>query len=188
MYGLVNRAVEDLVKQVKGDDGWRRVCAHAQVGVEGFVAVRSYPDDVTHRLVGSVSREMSLPPEKVLESFGEYWILYTAEKGYGDLLRSAGTGVREVMGNLNEMHARIETAFPEMSLPYFFVEDIDAEVFDLVYESSRDGLAPMVVGLVKGLAARFGQRVEVEHTESRSPGSPRDRFRVRLLPAVATQA
>lgn len=184
MYGLVNRAVEDLVKQTKGDDGWRRVCAHARVGADGFVAVRSYPDEVTHRLVGSVSHEMSLPPEQVLEAFGEYWVLYTAEKGYGDLLRSAGGHVREVLGNLNEMHARIETAFPEMSLPYFFVEDVDDDVFDLVYESSREGLAPMVIGLVRGLAGRLGQRVEIEHTEGRAPGRPRDRFRVRVFTAV----
>ena len=181
MYGLVNRAVEDLVKQMKGDDGWRRVCAHAQVGSDGFVAVRSYPDDVTHRLVGSVSREMDLPAEKVLEAFGEYWILYTAEQGYGDMLRSAGAGVREVLGNLNDMHGRIETAFPEMTLPYFFVEDVGDDEFELIYESSRDGLAPMVIGLVRGLAGRFGQRVEIDHVEGRAPGSPRDRFRVRVL-------
>lgn len=186
MYGLVNRAVEDLVKEVKGDDGWRRVCAHARLGQDGFIAVRSYPDEVTHRLVDSVSHEMAVPAEQVLEAFGEYWILYTAEQGYGDLLRSAGSDLREVLGHLNHMHGRIETAFPEMSLPYFFVEDIDEGVFDLVYESSREGLAPMVVGLVRGLARRFGQQVEIEHTDRRAPGRPRDRFRVRVIaPAAA---
>lgn len=185
MYGLVNRAVEDLVKQMKGDDGWRRVCAHAQVGADGFVAVQSYPDEVTQRLVGSVSREMALPPEQVLEAFGEHWILYTAEQGYGDMLRHAGSDVREVLINLDDMHSRIETAFPEMSPPHFAVEDRADGEFDLVYESTRDGLAPMVLGLVRGLALRFGQRIEIEHTEGRAPGRPRDRFRVRVLAADA---
>lgn len=185
MYGLVNRAVEDLVKQMKGDDGWQRVCSHAQVAADGFVAVRSYPDDVTYRLVGSVSREMSLQPEQVLEAFGEHWILYTAEQGYGEMMRQAGSSVREVLANLNDMHGRIETAFPEMTLPYFFVDDVAEGVFDLVYESTREGLAPMVVGLVRGLARRCGERAEIEHLEKRAPGSPRDRFRVRVQPATA---
>lgn len=183
MYGLVNRAVEDLVKQTKGEDGWRRVCAHAQVGADGFVAVRSYPDDVTVRLVGSVSREMALPPEQVLEAFGEHWILYTAEQGYGEMLRSAGGNLREVLANLDDMHSRIETAFPEMSPPHFAVQDLGPAEFDLVYESTREGLAPMVLGLVRGLARRFGQRIEIAHTEGRAPGRPRDRFRVRELAA-----
>ena len=41
MYGLVNRAIEQLVVSMKGEAGWRGVCAHAGLAADGFVSMQS---------------------------------------------------------------------------------------------------------------------------------------------------
>lgn len=179
MYGLVNRAIEQLVVSMRGEAAWERVCARAQVDNEGFVAMCPYHDDVTYRLVGAVSEELGLTPPKVLEAFGEYWVLYTAEEGYGELMRAGGTDLRAFLGNLNDMHGRVEGVFTKMRLPRFRVEDLGPDDYLLHYESERAGLAPMVVGIVRGLARRFDQEVEVEHLHLRGDGGAHDTFRVR---------
>lgn len=181
MYGLVNRGIQQLVTASKGEAAWARVCARAKVDGEGFIAMQAYPDDLTYALVGAVSEELGISPSQALEAFGEYWILYTAEEGYAAVLTAAGGRLREFLGHLNDMHGRIETSFRHMSLPWFEVEDLGPGEYRLHYESERQGLAPMVIGLVRGLAKRFDQAIEIRHETPRGPDAPRDVFHVREL-------
>lgn len=185
MYGLINRAIEQMVTQAHGEPGWQRICARAQADPDGFVAMRSYPDELTGRLVGAASVELQCPADEVLAAFGEHWILYTAEEGYAELLRAAGSDLRQFLGNLNDLHGRVETIFPQMRLPTFRVEDIDADSYHLYYGSTREGLAPMVIGLVQGLARRFGQTVEVALVQAKRCVHEEDRFLIRHLPSAA---
>jgi hypothetical protein len=181
MYGLVNRGIQQLVTATKGEAAWIRVCARARVDGEGFIAMQAYPDDLTYALVGAVSEELGLSPSQTLEAFGEYWILYTAEEGYGAVLDSAAGSLRDFLARLNDMHGRIEAVFHHMNLPWFEIEDVGPGEYLLHYESAREGLAPMVLGLVRGLARRFGQAIDIRHEVPRGPAAPRDVFRVREL-------
>lgn len=183
MYGLVNRAIQQLVVSTKDEAAWQRVCRKAGVGADGFVAMCPYDDSVTYRLVGAVSEELGLPAAQVLEAFGEYWILYTADEGYGELMATAGADLRSFLSNLDDMHGRVETVFPQMKLPRFRFDEAGEGALRVAYSSERDGLAPMVTGLLRGLARRFDQQVEVEHVQGRAPGRPDDVFVVR--PALA---
>lgn len=184
MYGMVNRAIEQLVVSLKGEAVWQQICQRAGVSAEGFVAMCPYHDDLTYGLVGAVSEALNLTPEQVLQAFGEYWILYTADEGYGELMQAGGNTLREFLGNLNDMHGRIETVFPQMRAPRFVVYDVGPGEYTLHYESERPGLAPMVVGLVHGLARRFEQSVEVRQVQCRTQGSRDDVFSIRHIDPV----
>ncbi|WP_157268632.1 heme NO-binding domain-containing protein [Azohydromonas aeria] len=184
MYGLVNRAIEQLVVSTGGEAAWQRVCQRAGIGAEGFVAMCPYDDGVTYRLVGAVSQELGQSAEQVLEAFGNYWVLYTAEEGYGELMHACGDDLRQFLDNLNELHGRIETIFPGLRPPHFEVHDVAPGEYRVHYVSGREGLAPMVVGLLKGLARRFGQSVAIEQlpTGQGLAGC----FQVRHLDATST--
>lgn len=168
MYGLVNRAIEQLVVATKGEATWERVCVQAGVNSDGFIAMCPYHDNVTYRLVEAVSQELSMTQAQVLEAFGEYWVLYTAEEGYGELLETGGKNLREFLSNLNVLHGRVELVFTQMKPPVFRVEDLRPGEYLLHYNSEREALAPMVLGLVRGLAKRFGQSVHIEHLAAQS--------------------
>lgn len=183
MNGLVNRAIEQLVISMKGEAGWRGVCAHAGVAADGFVSMKNYDDDITFRLVRAVSERLELPAEQVLEAFGEYWVTYTADEGYGALMATGGCHLREFLGNLNDMHECVELMFKELRVPVFRVEDVSDTEFRLFYASERSGLAPMVLGLIKGLAKRFNQLIDIVHVHSKINVNEEDIFRVRLLTA-----
>jgi len=184
MYGLVNRAIEQLVVSLRGEAGWRGVCAHANLASDGFVSMQSYDDEITYRLVTSVSERMGIPADDVLEGFGEYWITYTAAEGYGAMMNSGGNSLREFLENLNDMHGRVESIFPQLKLPQFRVSDISETEYLLHYASSRAGLAPMVIGLVKGLAKRFNQNVDVHLQLPRATPQDEDIFLVRERPTL----
>ena len=185
MYGLVNRAIEQLVVASRGEQAWARVCARAGVDEAGFIAMCPYDDALTYRLVAAVSQELGASADEVLEAFGEHWILYTAQEGYGELLDAAGSDLRGFLGNLNAMHGRVEGVFKQMRLPLFRVEDLGPGDYLLHYESSREGLSPMVLGLLRGLAKRFDADVRIEQVGQRDETGGHDIFRVFDLQVLA---
>jgi hypothetical protein len=90
MYGLVNRAVEELVCTHFGEATWEAIRTESGVDIEVFVSMEPYPDEVTYKLVNAASKILGISPEMVLITFGEYWTLYTAREGYGELLKMSG--------------------------------------------------------------------------------------------------
>lgn len=163
MYGLVNKAVVDLVVSKFGQDTWDAIKKKAEVDIDVFVSMDGYPDDITYRLVGAASDVLKIPPEKVLEAFGEYWVLYTAQEGYGPMLDASGKTLREFLENLDALHARVALTMPELRPPRFRLVGVDDSTMLLEYHSTRQGLAPMVVGLLKGLSIRFNTPIDVSH-------------------------
>ncbi len=170
MYGLVNRAVEGLVRSRFGDEAWLTICERAEVDPGGFVAMDLYDDAITYNLVGAASETLELSAEAVLEAFGEYWTVYTIEEGYGDLVAMMGSSLNEFLDNLDTMHDRIGHAMPGLVPPSFKRDSLEDGASVLHYFSEREGLAPMVVGLVKGLAKRFDTSIEIELLDSSVPG------------------
>lgn len=178
MYGLVNKAVVDLVTTKFGVEAWNEIKKKADVDIDVFISMDAYDDDITYRLVGAASEVLKLAPEQVLEAFGEYWVLYTAQS-YGPLLEASGRTLKEFLSNLDAMHARVAMTMPALRPPRFRLIEVDTSLMKLEYISTRKGLAPMVVGLLKGLAARFDTKVEIAH----EPREGHDEFTIRVLAA-----
>ena len=178
MYGLVNKAIEELVVATAGEEAWSRIRARAGLEVPVFVRMEAYPDSITYDLVAAASAELGMTPEAVLEAFGEHWILYTAKEGYGELLALGGSSFRDFLLNLHDLHTRVGLSFPHLRPPSFACEEIDASTLRLHYDSTREGLAPMVVGLLRGLGRMFHTEVTVEQVARRAEAG-RDEFLVR---------
>ncbi len=180
MYGLVNRGIEDLIRTHHGDDAWRRVCAASGFPGDTFSSMQAYPDSVTFGLVAAASTELGLSAHEVLEQFGAHWVRYTGSAGYGALFDLAGSSVAEVLTNLDALHGRIEHTFPDYRMPHFECVRLDDGDLRLIYRSSRDGLAPMVLGLLRGLGERFGTPVTITHTVLRGVDAAHDEFLLRV--------
>ena len=64
-----------------------------------FLSMSPYPDKLTFDLVTSASEVLNVPVEDLLFAFGEYWILYTADQGYGNMLELAGDSFPKFLKN-----------------------------------------------------------------------------------------
>ena len=181
MYGLINKAVRGLVVGQFGADSWDRIRERAGVQDDEFLSMEGYEDKVTYDLVAAASEELNLPAEKILEAFGQYWVEYTAVEGYGDLLDSAGDTLSEFLSNLDQLHARVKLAFPDLKPPRFAVTDEDEHGLVLHYYSDRPGLGPLVTGLILGLGKRFGVELDVSMSRDDSDANEHDVFVIRYL-------
>jgi hypothetical protein len=179
MYGLVNKAIADMVTTRFGKETWENIRQKANVESETFLSMEGYPDDVTHRLVKAASVVLNLSSAQIMEAFGEFWVEYTAQEGYGEMLDMSGDDLPEFLQNLDNMHARIGVSFPNLKPPSFECNETDESSLSLEYRSEREGLAPMVVGLVKGLGSRFDTEVDVTQVKSREDGAEHDEFLIK---------
>jgi hypothetical protein len=178
MYGLVNRGVEELVCSQFGEETWEAIKAEAGVDVDVFVSMEPYSDDLTYKLVAAASKVLDISAEVVLTTFGEYWTLYTAKEGYGELLKMSGNTLPEFLRNLDTMHARVGLLYPELKPPSFRCTEMSDHGMLLHYHSEREGMAPLVLGLLKGLSKMFETELTVSHVQRRPDEGTHDIFQL----------
>lgn len=179
MYGMVNKAIEDMVISGHGEETWERIKEKAGVDVDVFISSEGYSDDLTYALVGAASEVLGRPADEILSAFGVHWIMKTAQGGYGDLMAAGGRTLREFLINLPQFHSRVSMIFPHLKPPHFDCTEVAERSLRLHYRSHRDGLAPFVTGLLHGLSQQFGTPVLIEHAAVRAEGADHDEFVVR---------
>lgn len=180
MYGLVNKAVEGLVRDRFGEEAWEKIKRKAGIDAEVFVSMEQYSDDVTYKLVAAASEVLETPADDILKAFGEYWVLYTAKEGYGELLKMSGNSFTEFLHHLDDLHAHVGLSFPNLQPPSFRCLENDDGSLLLQYYSERQGLAPMIFGLLNGLASMFSTEIDVQQTISREDGADHDAFLITI--------
>jgi hypothetical protein len=176
MYGMVNKAIQDLIHSQHGEEVWLRIRGMAGVEEEMFISNEPYPDEITYRLVGAAAEVLAVPAAEVLRTFGRWWILHTAKVGYGHLMKASGRTLPEFLINLPNFHTRIVLIYPHLRPPEFECSDVTATSLRLCYRSHRRGLAPFVTGLLEGLGEMFHTPVTVRHEQSLDSGAPHDVF------------
>jgi hypothetical protein len=179
MYGLINKAIQDMVCSRFGEEIWQEIKHKAEIDTEVFLSMEGYPDDITHRLVKAGSEVLNLSPVEIMEAFGEFWVEYTVEEGYGPMMDMTGDTLPEFLENLDNLHTRLGMIFPKYQPPSFESSDLEEDALSLHYYSHRNGLAPFVRGIVKGLGNRFDTKVDIVQTKSKDDGAEHDEFLVK---------
>ncbi len=179
MYGLVNKAVEELVVTNFGEDKWEAIKLKAGVDVDAFISNEGYPDEVTYALVGAASEILGIPAEQILIAFGEHWVLKTAAHSYGPMMKSGGKSLKEFLVNLPNFHTRVAMIFPNLQPPRFECSDITENSLKLHYFTHRPGLTTFVIGLVQGLGKLYNTPATAVATATKAAGADHDVFEVK---------
>ncbi len=178
MYGLVNKAVEDLVISNFGDEKWEAIRAKAGIEVDVFISNEGYPDEITYKLVGAAVEVLGLPAEQVLIAFGEHWVLKTAAQNYGPMMKSGGKTLREFLINLPNFHTRVAMIYPKLEPPRFQCSEVTEDGLRLHYYTHRPGLTAFVTGLLQGLGKLYGTPCTSTVIARKSDGAECDVFAV----------
>jgi Haem-NO-binding len=178
MYGIVNKAIEDLVTTNFGAEKWEIIKEKSGVDIDFFISSEPYDDDVTFKLAVAVSEEMKMTVSEVLIAFGEWWVIKTTSEKYPGLMNSGGNNLREFLINLPNFHNRIMLIYPKLTPPEFKVSDVTENGLHLHYFSKREGLQEFVRGLIQGLGKMYNTPLELELIQSRNEGSSHEIFKI----------
>jgi hypothetical protein len=180
MYGMINKAIRTLVIRETNEEIWEDILEASGIDEDVYGDLESYDDSVTFALVGAVSEILDLPAGDVLEMFGVYWATDVAPKGYGEYFHSFGNDFKSFVEGLDEMHVRITEMLPSLVPPAFKIDEISENHFKIHYVSQRDGLAPLAVGMLKGIAQHFGGEADITQIEYKGTDD-HDVFDVRFI-------
>lgn len=178
MYGIVNKAIEDLIKENFGEDKWEAVLKHSNIDIDFFIGNEAYDDDITFKLAISASEVLGIPLQDVLIAFGEWWVLRTGKEKYRGLIEAGGSSLKEFLKNLPIFHNRVALIYPKLTPPEFKVDEVDATTIDVHYFSKRQGLQEFVRGLLQGLGKLYSVAVKIDLLETRNHGADHEVFRV----------
>lgn len=179
MYGIVNKAIQELVLSNFGAEVWKKVHSKSGVKEDFFISNEAYDDDITYQLAGAVSEETGMSLSEVLIAFGEFWVLKTGKEKYGSLMEAGGSNLREFLINLPNFHSRIMLYYPKLTPPEFHVSNIRENSLDLHYISKRAGLKDFVRGLLQGLGKLYNTEVEIELIASREEGATHEIYNIK---------
>ncbi|MCF7732343.1 MAG: heme NO-binding domain-containing protein [Akkermansiaceae bacterium] len=155
MYGLVNKAIGELVVGGFGKANWEAIKARAGVDEDVFISNQGYPDELTYQLVGAAAEVLKLTAEQVLVAFGEHWVLHTSMRNYGPMMKSGGKTLREFLINLPNFHTRVAMIYPKLAPPRFECTEVTETSLHLHYMTHRPGLTAFVSGLLQGLGKLY---------------------------------
>jgi hypothetical protein len=178
MYGIINKAIGDLVTKNFGEDKWLTVLEKSGIEEDFFISNEPYDDAITYKLAISVSETMNITVDEVLYAFGEWWILETIKSKYSGLLETGGKNLRDFLINLPSFHNHIMLMYPKLTPPEFKVSDLAEDSIQIHYFSKREGLQEFVSGLLTGLGKLYNCPAKIEHIDSKKNGNDHEIFKV----------
>lgn len=179
MYGIVNKAIQDLITANYGVDKWDEIKEKSGIDVDFFLSNEPYDDAITYQLAGATAEELGISVGDVLQVFGEWWILKTGKEKYGGLLEAGGTNLKEFLVNLPSFHNRIMLMYPKLTAPEFKVSDLEENSIHVHYHSKREGLQEFVRGILIGLSKMYNVEATIELLQSRNEGDTHEIFKVK---------
>lgn len=178
MYGIVNKAIQDLVITKFGLQKWENIRTLSGIEHDFFISSESYDDQITFQLAQAIAQEMKMNLDEVLIAFGEWWVVKTTTEKYGDLMESGGKNLKDFLLNLPLFHNRVMLLYPKLTPPEFRITDVTEFSLHLHYISQREGLRDFVRGLIQGLGIIFKTTVFIELLQTKENGSTQEIFKI----------
>ncbi len=178
MYGLVNNSLKEFVASNYGVETWNKVLKKSNTDIDFFLNTEPYSDELTFSLVVHAAELSQTPLDQFLNAFGEFWVLHTAEKNYGVMLKTLGDNVKDFLINLVDFHNKVILMYPKMTPPIFEVTNIEDNAMVFHYISTRSGLMEFMVGLLKGVGKRFSIEMNIEKMNSFENGKYHELFKL----------
>lgn len=102
------------------------------------------------------SSPLGLDSATILEMFGEQFLLWCQEYGHSKMLKVLGRSLQDFITNIDSLHDSLSTLYPQMEAPSFRCTPGHRKSdFYLHYYSKREGLEPVVMGIVKAIARQY---------------------------------
>ncbi|PAA82190.1 hypothetical protein BOX15_Mlig004886g5 [Macrostomum lignano] len=142
---------------------WAKILLTAELDdYEDFQLLKGYPDRKTFLLIETISKVVGIEVPALLELYGEYFLTYAIRMNFASMIRSLGDDLSTFIVNLDSLHNLLQLTYTEMVPPSFLGES-GGPVMLVTYNSTRRGLYPIAVGLLRAVAAQiYNQVVEIE--------------------------
>ena len=153
-----------------GSTSWKGIRSNVTTSASRFLPAGTYPDTDAVAILSAIADATGRPLPTVLEEFGHYLAPH--------LLKVATPVIDPSWRTLDLIehteaiiHAMIRTTTPDASPPTLETVRQSPDELHLVYSSARR-LCPLATGLMRGIAAHYGETITIEEPSCFQRGDP----------------
>ena len=179
MHGIIHTELKGFVTSLMGVDGWRQVASTAGVFDTEYVSRQSYPDDDVPAIVSAASVLSGEPVPTLLRGFGVY-LAPTLLSVYRPYVKSQWRTLDLLEHTETTMHRAVRLRDPGAAPPMLSVQRVSADEVLIDYRSTRR-LCQVAEGIASGVAAHYGEQVEVSQSHCMLRGDARCAISVTLV-------
>lgn len=161
MYGMIHRAMRQMVFEQLGEEAWLALEQKLAIGPTELLTGMVYEDALTFDIVAESAARFNLTVDECLTEFGRYWIRYAEQGSLSSIMKFTGQDLASFVANLDRLHLAVGAAMPGAKLPSFTTLQRAEGHLLVEYRSDRAGMEKFVHGLFLGLMERFGTRGDV---------------------------
>jgi hypothetical protein len=140
-----------------GASAWTELERKLGLGAADYITARVYDDEQTIAMCAAGAEALGQELPDFFFEFGAYWVQFAVSGPYRGIMQSTGATLPEFLANLDRMHNTIRAAMPQAQTPLFALLDHSGDSLLVEYRSPREGLEPLVSGLLTGLLDYFGE-------------------------------
>lgn len=176
MHGIIFGEMKKLVDKELGGDSWRELLKDAGLGAKVYMPVTEYPDEEAMALVNAIAKRTGMEQRAVLELFGEF-IAPDLLSLYRHMVKPDWRTL-ELLQNTEETIHRVVRLRNPGARPPELRTDREGEEVLITYSSARR-MCGVAVGIVRGLAAHYGETIEIKELSCMLEGAGACRLLVR---------
>lgn len=161
MYGMIHRAMRQMVFEQLGEEAWLALEQRLGIGPTELLTGMVYEDALTLEIIGEAAARFNLTVDECLVEFGRYWIRYAEQGSLASIMKFTGQNLASFIKNLDRLHLAVGAAMPGTQLPSFTTLESSDGYLKVEYRSDRVGMEKFVYGLFLGLMHRFAAHGDI---------------------------
>ncbi|HEY7981086.1 MAG TPA: heme NO-binding domain-containing protein [Candidatus Eremiobacteraceae bacterium] len=162
MHGIVFTEFQHYIERGSHEGRWHSVLHAANLDRRVYASIRHYPDREFFDILGAASSALNKPVDEIVEDFGAF-IAPDLLGMYATLIKPEWRALDVIEHTEVVIHSVVRVRQAGATPPQLKSRRVSPDEIELIYDSPRR-LCGLAKGIVRGIAAHFGERIEiVEH-------------------------
>lgn len=166
MHGLINSAIQSFVCHTYSKTRWLQVVRQTGLDSPDFEAMLIYEDELSHRVLAEVCKELGRAESEVLEDIGTFLVSHPTLESLRRLLRFGGVTYVDFLHSLDDLPDRVRLAVSDLHLPALELREHTAGLFSLTCHPGLPGFGSVMMGVLRTMADDYGALVMLDHRGS----------------------
>ncbi len=171
MHGLIFFYLQKFADvAAAGSTSWKGVRSSVTTSTSKFLPSGTYPDSDAVAILSSIADTTGRPLPAILEEFGQFLAPHLV-KVASPVVDPAWRTLDLIEHTEAIIHTMVRTTTPGAAPPVLETVRQSPDELHLVYSSARR-LCPLAVGLMRGIAAHYGETIRIEEPSCSLRGDP----------------
>ncbi|MBT8264660.1 MAG: heme NO-binding domain-containing protein [Muriicola sp.] len=160
MKGIVFTEFLEMVESTFGLEVTDTIIENSELVSEGiYTSVGTYDFNEMVALLTSLSKEVQLPANDLLHTFGLY-LFDSLGKAHPEVIQSYTSPLALLFSIEDHIHVHVKKLYPDAELPSFTIVEKTDTSLSMIYKSSR-GLYSLAHGLMEKTFSHFNESAQI---------------------------